>query len=501
LTNAHANLEGMSNCTKCHELGDKVHNSRCLDCHTVIKSLINSGSGYHAGSEVKGKNCWSCHSEHHGRNFRIVNFNADNFNHDKSGFSLTGKHKTTDCDKCHKAEFILDKEIKKRKGTYLGLNTDCFSCHEDIHQKTLGDRCDDCHNTEAFKPAPKFDHNYAEFKLTGKHVQVECISCHKIENKNGKKYQAFKNIPFGNCNACHKDVHNGSFGPNCSKCHQTSSFKNIIAAAFDHNKTRFPLIGKHNAVACNKCHKDPANYKMKFDLCTDCHTDFHKAQFVVNGMTQNCKACHNENGFHPSLFTLEMHNKGKFRLMGGHLATPCESCHYKQRDWIFIGTSVACIECHKNIHENELKPEFLTDNNCEICHQTENWHTITFDHNKTDFPLLGKHSSVSCGSCHTKEENGAKSIIFTSQKKDCESCHKDAHFGQFRVDGISDCGRCHAYENWKPERFDHNKTEFSLEGAHEKVECAKCHPRITQNGNTFVKFKLEEFKCATCHKK
>jgi hypothetical protein len=187
--------------------------------------------------------------------------------------------------------------------------------------------------------------------------------------------------------------------------------------------------------------------------------------------------------------------------MGGHLATPCESCHYKQRDWIFIGTSVACIECHKNIHENELKPEFLTDNNCEICHQTENWHTITFDHNKTDFPLLGKHSSVSCGSCHTKEENGAKSIIFTSQKKDCESCHKDAHFGQFRVDGISDCGRCHAYENWKPERFDHNKTEFSLEGAHEKVECAKCHPRITQNGNTFVKFKLEEFKCATCHKK
>ncbi len=97
----------MSNCTKCHELGDKVHNSKCLDCHTEIKSLINTGSGFHASSEVKGKNCSSCHNEHHGRNFRIINFNPEKFDHNKAGFSLTGKHSSTECKKCHKADFIM----------------------------------------------------------------------------------------------------------------------------------------------------------------------------------------------------------------------------------------------------------------------------------------------------------------------------------------------------------------------------------------------------------
>jgi hypothetical protein len=491
----------MSNCTKCHELGDKVHNSRCLDCHTEIKSLINTGSGYHVSSDVKGKNCSSCHSEHHGRNFRIINFNPKSFNHDKAGFNLTGKHSKTDCKECHKSDFILGKDLKKRKETYLGLNPNCFSCHEDNHQKTLGDNCAACHGTDAFKPVSKFDHANAAFKLTGAHLKVECIGCHKIEKKNGKQYQAFKNIPFQNCNSCHKDPHQGSFGQNCSSCHETSSFKQINKAAFDHSRTKFPLIGKHRSVGCNNCHKSPSGYKMKFELCTDCHTDFHKAQFVVNNLTQNCSDCHSENGFRPSLFTLEMHNKAKFQITGAHLATPCESCHYQQNQWIFKGTAIACINCHKNIHENELKPEFLPDNNCGTCHQTENWRTISFDHGKTSFPLLGKHKEILCGSCHRKKEDETTSIIFRSNKKDCETCHTDVHHDQFKVDGISDCSRCHAFENWKPEKFDHNKTEFNLEGAHKNVECSKCHPKIEMNGNTFTKFKLEEFKCATCHKK
>jgi len=491
----------MSNCTKCHEIGDKVQNSKCLNCHSEIKSLINSGSGYHSSLEVKEQNCWKCHSEHHGRNFRIINFNPKSFNHENAGFNLTGKHANTECKKCHKADFILDKKLKNKNDTYLGLNTNCFSCHEDVHQNTLGDNCAACHNSDAFKPAPKFEHSTAAFKLTGAHLKVECIGCHKIEDKNGKKYQAFKNISFQNCNSCHKDPHQGSFGLNCSGCHQTSSFKQLITGSFDHSRTKFPLIGKHKLVACNNCHKNPSGYKMKFALCTDCHQDYHKAQFVVNNLTQNCADCHTENGFKPSLFTIELHNKAKFQITGAHLATPCESCHYQQNQWQFKGIRVECISCHKNIHENELKPEFLPDDNCRFCHQTESWTAISFDHSKTSFPLLGKHKEILCGSCHRKKENETTSIIFKSNKKECESCHKDVHFGQFKVDEVSDCSRCHAFENWKPEKFDHSKTNFNLEGAHEKVECARCHPKVEMNGNIFTKYKLEKFKCATCHKK
>ncbi len=491
----------MSNCTKCHELGDKVQNSKCLDCHTEIKSLISSGLGYHSSSDVKGKNCSGCHNEHHGRTFRIVNFNPDKFDHKKAGFNLTGKHSNTDCKKCHKPDFITDNKLKKKKETYLGLNPYCYSCHEDVHQKTLSDNCSDCHNTEAFKPAAKFDHSKAAFKINGAHINVECIGCHKIDEQSGKKYQAFKNISFQNCDACHKDVHQGSFGQNCSSCHETSSFKQINKSAFDHSRTKFPLIGKHKLVGCNNCHKSPSGYKMKFALCTDCHTDFHKAQFVVNEVTQNCKDCHTEHGFRPSLFTVDMHNKAKFQITGAHLATPCESCHYQESKWIFKGTGIECISCHKNVHGNELKNEFLPDNNCQFCHQTESWNTINFDHSKTNFHLLGKHSSINCSSCHRKTENEISSIIFSSIKKDCESCHKDVHFGQFAENKISDCGRCHAFENWKPEKFDHSKTEFNLDGAHKNIPCEKCHPQTEVNGNTFIKFKLEDFKCATCHKK
>ena len=491
----------MSNCTKCHELGDQVENKKCLECHSEIKSSLISNSGFHGSKEVKGKNCFSCHSEHHGRNFRIINFDSNSFDHNKTGFRLTGKHSKTECKECHKADFIIDKDLKNRKGTYRGLNSNCFSCHEDNHQNTLGDNCTGCHNTDAFKPATKFDHATAAFKLTGAHLKVECIGCHKIEDKNGKKYQAFKNIPFQNCNSCHKDVHQGSFGQNCISCHQTSSFKKINTSAFDHSRTKFPLVGKHKLVACNNCHKNPSGYKMKFSLCTDCHTDFHKTQFVVNDLTQNCSECHTENGFRPSLFTLEMHNKAKFQITGAHLATPCESCHYQQNQWLFKGIRIECISCHKNIHDKELKTEFLPDNNCGFCHQTESWKTISFDHGKTSFPLMGKHKEILCGSCHSKQEDETTSIIFRSNNKECETCHNDIHFGQFQVDGISDCNRCHAFENWKPEKFDHTKTEFNLEGAHKNVECAKCHPKVELNGNIFTKFKLEDFKCAACHKK
>lgn len=501
LTNAHTNLEGISNCTKCHELGQQVNNSKCLDCHTEIKSRINSGSGYHSSSEVKGKNCSGCHSEHHGRNFRIVNFNPNNFDHKKTGFSLTGKHSQADCKECHKSDFISDNNLKKRKNTYLGLSENCIPCHEDYHQKTLGVNCSSCHNTETFKPAAKFDHSTAAFKLTGAHQKVQCISCHKIEMKNGKEFQTFKGIPFQNCISCHKDVHNGSFGQNCSSCHVTASFKQINSAAFDHSRTKFPLVGKHKLVSCNNCHRAPSGFKMKFDLCTDCHTDFHKAQFVVENRTQTCSDCHNENGFRPSTFTIERHNKSKFQITGAHLATPCESCHYQQNTWHFKGTGIDCISCHENIHINELKSEYLPENKCSVCHRTESWNTISFDHNQTNFPLQGKHSSAGCGNCHRKEIDNTIKIIFKSVRKECESCHKDIHFGQFKVEGISDCSRCHSFENWKPEKFDHNKTKFNLEGAHKNIECSKCHPQIEMSSNTFIKFKLEDFKCAACHKK
>ena len=35
LTQYHADLEGLLNCTKCHDLGEGVSEAKCLDCEST----------------------------------------------------------------------------------------------------------------------------------------------------------------------------------------------------------------------------------------------------------------------------------------------------------------------------------------------------------------------------------------------------------------------------------------------------------------------------------
>jgi hypothetical protein len=498
LTSAHAKFEGMSNCTKCHVLGKQVVNSKCLDCHTEIRDLINSGRGYHSSGDVKGKNCFSCHNEHHGRDFRIINLNKDKFDHNnKTLFPLSGKHSKTDCFKCHQTRLIKFRTSNMSKNSFLGMDMKCISCHEDVHLNTLGVDCAACHNTEAYIPVPKFFHDNSSFKLTGAHLTVECIKCHAKENRNGKVYQKFKGIAFASCVNCHKDNHQGKFGSDCKSCHVIASFKTISRQGFDHSKTNYPLLGKHKTVSCQSCHKSNLESKPKFKNCIDCHTDFHKGDFVINQVLTDCSVCHTVDGFRPSLYTIEKHNKSKFELTGSHLAVSCQNCHYvNNSDWNFSRIGVNCIDCHKNVHGNEIKTIVMLNNNCSTCHQTDSWFIIRYDHNQTSFKLIGKHAAVSCGTCHHSKIFTNNEYKFASLKSECVTCHKDIHFGQFKESG---CEKCHGFIDWKPGNFDHNKTKFPLDGAHAKIVCKGCHKKTEINGNIFIKYKLEDFKCAVCH--
>jgi nitrate/TMAO reductase-like tetraheme cytochrome c subunit len=504
LTTAHAKLEGISNCTKCHQLGKGVEESRCLNCHNEIKSLIDNGKGYHSSKEVKEKKCWNCHSEHHGRNFRIVVIDTGNFDHNKTGFALKAKHDSIKCKDCHQEKFIVDlppgSQVKKNEQSYLGLSASCKSCHEDSHQGTLGDNCGNCHDTKSFKPAPLFSHNNAKYKLTGAHNKIECVKCHPKETREAKAFQKFVGLQFSNCTPCHQDVHKGKFGPGCQKCHITESFKIINEKIFDHDKTDYPLVGKHQSVKCQDCHKNGLEVKLKFQKCTDCHSDYHKGDFTVNNIVTDCSVCHKVQGFQPSLFTIEKHNKLKFQLTGRHLAASCENCHYINNEWHFKNVGEKCIDCHENVHGTELTSKFLPNNDCTNCHLTENWYTIKFDHSRTKFSLKGKHEKVTCGDCHHKENDmGIKEYIFVSLKSDCVTCHKDVHYGQFNQGNSSDCQSCHNFDDWRPAKFDHEKTKFSLKGAHEKVKCSACHKIVSRGGNVFIQYKLKDFKCAVCH--
>ncbi len=501
LTVAHQKLEGLSNCTQCHVLGEKVTNEKCMSCHKEIQSLIRKGAGYHASEEVENKDCFTCHSEHHGRNFQLIRLDENSFNHDLTGYKLEGKHRTTACAECHQTKNIQEDDLKHRKNSFLGLTQNCLSCHEDYHQETLSSDCASCHGFNSFKPAEKFDHNKADFILKGKHQQVECSKCHRNIERDGKPFQQFAGVAFDRCTACHTDVHQNKFGQNCTSCHSEASFHEVSGMGdFDHRRTSFPLEGKHQQVSCRSCHQQSLTAPLTHNKCIDCHSDYHKGQFASETVRKDCSECHDVKGFSVSSFTIEAHNQTTFKLEGAHLATPCFACHQKEKRWEFRQIGKQCVDCHENIHRGKIAEKYMPQQNCELCHNVTLWQEVTFAHEKTDFLLSGKHRDVSCRLCHFKQENGVSQQHFTDLKTDCESCHKDVHRGQFRVQDKTNCADCHDPEGWIPSRFDHNLSLFKLEGQHAQTACVKCHRLEKDEAGTFTKFKLKpEIKCADCH--
>ena len=578
LTWSHADLEGITNCTQCHTLGEKVSNDKCLGCHKEIQSLLNRQAGYHASREAKGKDCSSCHSEHHGRNFEMVRLDEANFNHNQAGYELTGAHRRIDCRQCHIPDLIGDPELKKRRGTFLGMNRECASCHEDYHQNTLPNDCARCHVTDAFSPAGKFDHNQAGFALVGQHQQVECKACHQKEIRNGKEFQVFTGLDFANCNSCHTDAHQSNLGANCKQCHTEESFSSLAQIRrFNHNQTGFPLKASHQRIncagchnmdagaprifqdrlglrpnECNSCHEDPHanqfgnkcvdchNEKSFRDIntenfnhsltsfglrgkhaavdcrlchtqslvaplphnqCSACHLDYHEGAFASPAPARDCAECHTEDGFEVTLYTFENHSNTRFPLDGAHLATPCFACHLEDKKWAFRNIGERCADCHEDEHKGYLDQKYYPNQSCENCHATASWEQNHFDHSQADFDLQGAHARQKCTACHKAdvESQTDRHIGFAGLSATCTGCHETVHGRQFERGGVTDCARCHGFEQWAVSYFNHDNTAFKLEGRHAEIACNACHKPLEENGVIFTQYKFESFQCADCH--
>ncbi|RMI00124.1 MAG: cytochrome C [Calditrichaeota bacterium] len=532
LSQPHAELEGLKNCTKCHETGKKISPPKCLDCHTLLQERIRAGLGLHA--QPDHRQCADCHSDHHGRDFDMVHWEGgmENFDHDLAGYPLEGAHARVECRDCHQPKYIpnpapLREKKKDLRRTFLGLDTDCLSCHVDEHRRQFIAACLDCHHMAAWKPAPRFDHDNTNYPLTGKHALVECIQCHPVITDNrfpeDNSFQKFTGIAFARCTDCHEDVHRGRLGPNCESCHHTGSWRMAEPAAFDHDKTRYPLRGMHRRVACEKCHPPGKPLRgLKFARCMDCHSDYHRGQFARRASRGKCEECHTVAGFTPSTFTTKEHRETDFPLEGAHLAVPCFACHKgtpgrrsrSRRSMLevnrFIFASMKCRDCHKDPHFGAVD-KFVAQGGCRYCHRVESWRQSRFDHDQTRFALDGRHGEIRCVACHKPETlpGGKKRIRFDRNVSLlCQKCHEDVHRGQFvtatlfegRLRPLTDCGRCHTARNWKAERFDHDRDSlFKLEGAHEEVPCGDCHKTVEQEGVAVVIYRPMSRECKSCH--
>ncbi|MCB9367441.1 MAG: cytochrome c3 family protein [Calditrichaeota bacterium] len=531
LSKHHAGLEGLNNCTQCHELRKEVNSKLCLTCHTAIEQRITASKGYHSSTEVKTSACAKCHPEHFGRDFEIVHWKdgKEKFDHAATGWELIGAHSRAGCRQCHIEALIADKQILSdknlsRERTYLGLGTACLDCHADEHVGQLGTNCAQCHTQEAWKPAQNFSHDSTSYPLTGKHFEAQCAKCHeaigtpalgakgKIEKReNSGIYAKYKGLKFENCTPCHRDVHENRFGADCASCHNTSGFDQIADRNFDHAKTGYPLAGKHIAVACAKCHISGKNTDpVAHAACADCHKDTHKGQFTDRAGGSACEACHTVEGFLPARYSIQDHEQSRYPLTGSHLAVPCFVCHAQIMDTKgnsyaqFDFADQSCKGCHEDIHRGQLD-KFIGESGCEFCHNTETWHKVTFDHAKTKFPLIGKHESTECMGCHIIENPGTdvELMRMSPLAQECALCHKDPHAGQFLSEGVQElsCKPCHTPADWKQLLFDHNRdAKWALDGAHAKVACSKCHPRAENpDGTSHVRYKPLSSACSDCH--
>ena len=254
---------------------------------------------------------------------------------------------------------------------------------------------------------------------------MACEQCHRDAPKPKAKREPLKT----DCYSCHRlhDEHKGQYGRKCKSCHSTKGWKKTT---FRHDKTDFPLKGKHKKVACADCHAGDI-YKEELGVhCIDCHRshDVHGGQ-----QGKQCADCHNEESWSGKVAF--DHDLANFPLLGAHATVACEECHASGN---FKDAKVSCVSCHAvdDTHRRRLGA------NCGTCHYVGDWKAWDFDHDKkTDFKLEGAHRGIVCEACH-REVVTEKIELST----DCSYCHlsDDAHNGGFG----RRCGRCHGVKSF-----------------------------------------------------
>ena len=452
----HAKFEAQ--CDDCHASFEKSGmTTLCLDCHDEIRADRKSREGFHGQSPLAGnKPCNTCHTDHLGRDADIIAIQIDAFDHQWTRFPLVGSHAPLACGSCH----VQDKKFREAE-------PECISCHkeDDFHKGALGTECKTCHQPKSWQQRIEFDHNTTDFALEGMHTEVACSGCHA-----GQIYEFEETT----CVSCHKaiDVHGGKNGKECENCHAVEGWDKRI---FDHSTTDFPLQNQHAELPCKACHMDGVVKKDTSTECVSCHRndDIHLGR---NG--EQCDTCHNTKEWVKFSFN-HLHETG-FPINGRHEKLACTQCHTGA---LTDSLPRDCGSCHAADDPHKTSEMQV----CATCHITDNWNTINhFDHNFTDFPLVGLHQIVPCQNCHIGNQ-------FAGTQNQCVDCHKaDDHHGG----GLGDqCQTCHTPNAWNLWEFDHEQfTGYALLGSHEALACDSCHEPGSKPSNT-------PNVCGKCHER
>ena len=202
LTGAHSSAA----CVACHGNNNYSLNggsTACINCHQTDFNGATSPVNHAAFPTT----CNACHD--------TVSWTNASFNHNSTGFALTGAHTSVPCANCH---------VNNNYGL-TSANTACVSCHLADYQATnnpnhsaagFPNTCNTCHTTGTWAGAT-FTHSY--FPTSHGNANGVCATCHT----NSSDYNVFQ------CTGCHSASQTNSHhtrisgyvynSANCYACH------------------------------------------------------------------------------------------------------------------------------------------------------------------------------------------------------------------------------------------------------------------------------------------
>ena len=204
LTGAHVSVA----CATCHVNGQFAGlGTACVTCHLGDFNGATNPNHVQAGFPQQ---CNVCHN--------TSVWQPATFNHDTTGFPLTGAHVSVTCADCH------------LNGNYTTTPTACYSCHTPEYQNTTDPNhaaaafpttCQTCHTTTQWTGAT-FNHtDFPIYSGTHQGKWTTCADCHV----NSSNYTQFSCITChqhsaANTNPAHNGVRGYVYnGTSCYSCH------------------------------------------------------------------------------------------------------------------------------------------------------------------------------------------------------------------------------------------------------------------------------------------
>lgn len=241
--------------------------------------------------------------------------------------------------------------------------------------------------------------------------------------------------------------------------------------AASHDRTNFPLLGKHRTVPCGDCHKNGVTAGTPRD-CEACHwirrqDDPYKLYFGIH-----CADCHTPFDWKKLKANSWEHGQATgFPLAGIHRTMDCAACHPGN---VFAGQAQECYACHRQ--QFESAPGHVSANystSCRQCHfSMTTWSGAKISH--TLFPLLGHHATAACTACHVNN-------IYAGTIRECVGCHLKEYNATQNPNHLlagysTDCVSCHgtSAQTWNNAAFNHDPF-WPLQGAHKNLACIQCH--------------------------